>query len=87
MPDRPSNRAKKRLVADGVRRLLDTPGWNPHDFVAGKAAERGAPALGATAATYSAADGCPACEAVRRSSGDLDALCEEHLAVALGFGR
>jgi hypothetical protein len=84
MPDLPSNRAKKRLVADGVRRLLDTPGWNPHDFVAGKAAERGVTDSGANRALDDAAH-CEACEATRRASGDPEALCERHLAAMLGF--
>ncbi len=86
VPDCPSKRARKRLVNDGVRRLLDTPGWNPHDFVAGREAERGpvAPAPSAERA-LAGAEACEACAEARRTSADPSALCERHLAEALGF--
>lgn len=86
MPEPPSKRARKRLVNDGVRRLLATPGWNPHDFVAGRESERapGAPTDSGGRA-LDAAEACEACAEVRRTSHDPDALCERHLAEALGF--
>jgi hypothetical protein len=74
------------LVNDGVRRLLATPGWNPHDFVAGREAERGAAVPGASAdGALVGADACQACAEARRASSDPTALCEHHLAEALGF--
>lgn len=86
MPDLPSKRARKRLVNDGVRHLLATPGWNPHDFVAGREAERErAVSTPSPDRALDAAEACDACAEARKSSGDPSALCEHHLARALGF--
>jgi hypothetical protein len=85
----PSHRARKRAVNEGVRRLLDTPGWNPYLRGAGT----DAPAARARDAlrqvrverAEDAAKSCPDCEAARHGSGDSTDLCARHLAEAMGL--
>ena len=83
-----SRRARKRAVNEGVRRLLDTPGWNPHQHAtsAPDPAARAREALRQMRVHQAedAAKACPDCEAVRRASGDPTDLCPKHLAEAIG---
>ncbi len=85
----PSKRSKKRIVNEGVRRLLDTPDWNPQNFLAGREAERGRGEIAGSAKqerVFGEAEACAACDEARKDSGDTSALCERHLAEAMGFG-
>lgn len=88
-----SGRQKKRIVKQGLRVLRNKPGWDP---TSSANPSKGAVALddalrdlardeqlAETFATDAAT--CAACEALRASCKDETALCEEHLAVALGF--
>lgn len=88
-PPPPSNRARKRLVNEGVRRLLDTPGWNPHDRAPSDpdpaAPAREALRQGRVTRAEAAAATCPDCEAARKASGDPTDLCPRHLAEAMGL--
>jgi hypothetical protein len=85
-----SHRARKRTVNEGVRRLLDTPGWNPYQPRTDSTDD---PATGAREAlrqvrverAEDAAKACPECEAARRESGDSTDLCARHLAEAMGL--
>jgi len=84
-----SRRARKHAVNEGVRRLLDTPGWNPY--------LRAAPGLDPAARAREAlrqvlveraedaAKACPDCAAARHGSGDPSDLCPKHLAEAMGL--
>ncbi len=85
-----SNRARKRIVDGGVRRLLNTPGWNPF-----KAAVQPADASTKVADALhvqrlqnagEAAAICAECAARRLASGDSTDLCPRHLAQAMGIG-
>jgi len=84
-----SRRSRKHAVNEGVRRLLDTPGWNPYR----RAASHPDPAAGAREAlrqvrveqAEDAAKACPDCAAARRASGDPSDLCPKHLAEAMGL--
>ncbi len=88
MPDMPSKRSKKRIVKEGVRRLLEQPDWNPQNFLAGRDVEQGQAELGAAAKQeriFNEASTCSACKDAQDASGDASALCEHHLAEAMGF--
>ena len=83
-----SHRARKRAVAEGVRRLLATPGWNPHARPPADAPDAAArTALQAARIDAAEADAatCPDCAAARAASGDPTDLCPRHLARALGL--
>lgn len=83
-----SRRARKRIVQEGVRRLLATPGWNPHarpPSDAPDAAARAALQAARIDAAQSDAAACDACAAARAASGDPTDLCPRHLALALGL--
>ena len=79
-----SRRDQKRQVRAGLDALRTRPGWAP---VAGGPAD-GLDALrqaDRTEQAYSGAEACAECDAVRRTSGDATALCDAHLAAALGL--
>lgn len=83
----PSNREKKRTVNEGVRRLLSTPGWNPYARREARAADEareGGGGAGDRDRAYADAEACPDCREERRRTGDATALCERHLAEAMG---
>lgn len=74
---------------EGVRRLLDTPGWNPYlRGPAGSPTDRAVEALrqARVASAAAQASTCPDCDAARKASGDPTDLCPRHLAAAMGLG-
>ncbi len=85
----PSERSRKRTVAAGLRRLQQKPGWNP---AAGSDRPDAATQLrdlgDATRRerTYDGAADCADCGKERAATGDETALCEAHLADAMGLG-
>lgn len=84
--DKLSNRQKRKLVSDGVRKLKARPGWDPatHDSESPEEAMRRLDQESRSNKAYSQEEVCPACEAAR-ADGDASALCESHLAAAMGF--
>ena len=76
---------------DAVRRaahqLARKTGWSTEDFQAKspleKLQELDAEAAGSQA--YANAEACPECEKLRTQLNDDTALCEKHLAEAMGF--
>ncbi|HOU54591.1 MAG TPA: hypothetical protein PLQ97_11740 [Myxococcota bacterium] len=86
-PIPPSRRARKRLVQQGVRRLRALPGWDPARRVPDPdplAGPRGALEDARQAEVALQAASCPDCAARRQEEGDPTALCDRHLAAALG---
>ncbi len=83
----PSERQKKRAIAEGVRALRDRPGWDPRRFQAESRTERVKRSLedARVSEALSDADQCPACKELR-DQGDAGALCQEHLREAMGLG-
>ncbi|MEO1273198.1 MAG: hypothetical protein AAFX99_34355 [Myxococcota bacterium] len=82
-----SNRQKKKRIQEGVRRLRNTPGWDPAAFRRPSPQEqlRALDQESRNAQTYTETEVCPACLTQRQTSGDETALCETHLQEALGF--
>ena len=80
----PSNKEKKRSIRAGVDALRLRPGWDPSEPGAGKAELAHAQQADRSATVYARSDDCGACEQERASTGDSTALCEEHLAAAMG---
>lgn len=87
MADLPrSNREKKRRIAIGVRELLARPGWNPHEHVSGLVdVARQAIETNRAENAFNNSEKCPECAILRRESGDPTAMCERHLAEAMGL--
>lgn len=85
--DKPSNRQKRKRVAAGVRALKSRPGWDPANHVS----ETPQDALARldqesrSERVYGEGDACDACAEARGASGDDSALCDAHLAAAMGF--
>lgn len=81
-----SNREKKRAARDGAAALRAKPGWDPRAQRSERPEERlrqlGQEARGEAA--YARAGACEACAAARRALGDETALCDKHLAEAMG---
>ncbi len=66
--------------------MLGRPDWDPANFLAGREAERGElGGEGRRERVFGEAEVCSDCVEARRSSGDESALCERHLAEAMGF--
>jgi len=82
-----SKRERKRVVNEGVRRLLATPEWNPYLHREARAADRVREAAGTADRdrAYAAAKDCADCAAEQARTGDPTALCPAHLAEALGL--
>lgn len=85
--DSPSNRHKKRIVQEGLRALKKKPGWDvsaigqtdPLEKLRDLDQEiRGNQVYGESGV-------CGACVKAREAEGDETALCDEHLAKAMGF--
>lgn len=89
MSEKYSNRHKKRVVQEGVRALKNKPGWDVESFVpaSARAQERlmELDQQSRDEKVYDQARRCEGCEALRERSGDTTALCETHLAEAMGF--
>jgi hypothetical protein len=82
-----SNRQKKQVVQEGLRRLMAKPGWNrevPNEGDAGRKMMQ-LDQLHRDDALRSETSSCPACEKIRTDLDDETALCEQHLAQVMGF--
>ncbi len=82
-----SNRDKKRAVQAGVAKLRAKPGWDPSNMQREspeEALDRLAVASGSEK-PYAQADACEACKARQVELEDPSALCEPHLAQAMGL--
>lgn len=81
-----SNREKRKIARGGALKLKGTD-WDPAQFRAKTPAEKlqelVASEIGATA--YAEETECSDCLAERTRLGDDTALCETHLAQAMGF--
>lgn len=89
MSEKYSNRHKKRVVQEGVRALKNKPGWDVANFVpaSARAQERlmELDQQSRDAKVFDEAQRCEGCESLRESTKDATALCETHLAEAMGF--
>ncbi len=82
-----SNRHKKRVVQQGLRALKNKPGWDPEAF-AQRDTEQELAHLEQKMRdhqVYQEADACSDCDDLRRDTGDDTALCQVHMAQAMGF--
>ena len=84
--DKPPSARSVRTSAQALRRRSE---WDP-ERVLGKRErpeQRLAREIAAESsdAAYQAADGCEVCSAARAESGDDTALCDEHMAAAMGL--
>ena len=84
----PSNRHKKRVVQQGLRSLKNKPGWDPEQFAQ---RDRGEDLAHLEQKmrdhrVYQEADACADCTSLRSDTGDDTALCQTHMAQAMGFG-
>lgn len=82
-----SEREKRRIAREGAQKLKNQPGWDPSTFKAKdpiqKLQELVASEMGQSA--YAPDAVCEKCAKVRADLNDETALCEEHLAKAMGF--
>ena len=81
-----SNREKRKIAREGAQKLKGTD-WDPSGFVAKSPIERlqELAAQEAGQAAYSENMECAECVAERQKTGDETALCQKHLAEAMGF--
>jgi|GEM_PF-811601 len=84
-----SKRQKKKIVEAGLRELKNKPGWDIEAFRSASPED----ALRELEQTFrgnrafSQSAECEDCLKIRTQSGDDTALCETHLAAAMGFGE
>ena len=82
-----SHRHKKRVVKEGLRKLRNQPGWDIEKYQESDP-EEGLRQLDQQMRgnrVYGQSDHCEACQQTRHKSGDDTALCDEHLAAAMGL--
>ena len=85
-----SNRHKKKVVKEGLQELKNKPGWDVEAFVRRNNPEQQLRDFDQDLRgnqVYDESGGCGQCEKARRENGDETALCDEHLAAAMGFGE
>lgn len=82
-----SRRQQKKLVEEGVRELRNKPGWNPAAFSTPSIKEKllVLDQQSAGERAYSEGQACTDCQAEREKRKDETALCDRHLAEAMGF--
>ena len=82
-----SNREKRRIAREGARRLQKKEGWDTTAFKARDPKERlrELDQQVRDEAVYGEAGACEACVKARVEADDETALCEQHLAEAMGF--
>lgn len=83
-----SNRHKKRVVQEGLRELKGKPGWDVSAFTQRDVQVdlRDFEQQLRGNQVYVEAGGCDDCNVLRKKTKDDTALCDEHLAEAMGFG-
>lgn len=82
-----SNRQKKRQAKEGAEALRQKPGWDPKAY-SPKNPEEALRQLGQESrneAAYASAAVCTECARLRQELQDETALCETHLAAAMGL--
>lgn len=79
-----SKRQRRKAAREGARKLRNDPAWAAvAKDPAQKLRELDQELRGAR--VYGESDECPACVKAREAAGDETALCDEHLAEAMGF--
>ena len=83
-----SNRYKKKIVQDGLRALKNKPGWDVEAFASRNPQDnlRDFDQQLRGHQVYDQSGLCEHCAQLRSDSGDQTALCDQHLAEAMGFG-
>ena len=82
----PSERQKKRVIADGVRALKLKPGWDPAGFQSIGRSDQLRQGIEASRVTQALSDADTCAECLRaREQGDPTALCGAHLRKAMGI--
>ena len=82
-----SKRQKRQNIRQGAHALRRKAGWDPAQVERADPLEslRQLSAKERTDATFANAAACPACAEMVKTSGQEDALCQIHLAEAMGF--
>lgn len=82
-----SKRQDRKEARAAAHKLRKDPSWNVEGFKAKDPFEklRELEAAEKSAAAMESSVECAACTAARDSTGDETALCEDHLAAAMGF--
>jgi len=82
-----SKRQKRQSIRHGAHQLRSKAGWDPTNFERDDPMERLRDLSQAerTESSFRAAGECEACKAATLESGRDDALCQTHLAEAMGF--
>ena len=82
-----SKRQKRQSIRQGAHSLRKKAGWDPHNFERPDPLEalRKLDQQERTDATFASAAACPDCAEAAATSGQEDALCQTHLAEAMGF--
>lgn len=86
-----SARHKKRVVQSGLRKLKNKPGWDVEAFRQRQGAQAGTQGLRDLEQkmrghqVYDDSAICEPCKKQRQRTGDKTALCEQHLAAAMGL--
>jgi hypothetical protein len=83
-----SKRQKKKIVQEGLKGLKNKPGWDVEAFRSAPPEEnlRDFDQQLRGNRVFSQSDDCEDCLQLRQKSGDATALCDDHLAAAMGFG-
>lgn len=87
MADSPSHRHRKRVASAGLRRLAGVAAFDPRAMPRTSPAERARELAqeARTGETYAEATACPDCALAREDTRDPTALCERHMAEAMGL--
>lgn len=83
-----SKNSKRKAAREAAHKLRKSnPDWDPTQFKAKDPIEklRELESEQKSAETYAGSAECEACTAEREKSGDETALCDQHLAEAMGF--
>lgn len=82
-----SNRQKKKIVQEGMRKLKSDPSWDAKNFTPADPMEklRALDQQDRGDEVYGESTRCTECQQLRESTSDETALCDTHLAQAMGF--
>ena len=86
-PQAHASHPTKREIDAQARALLNKPGWDPRRLAKTDAQTelRDMDQHSRNQRTYGQATSCQDCQAEQKQSGDQEALCQRHLAEAMGF--
>lgn len=87
-PNEISKRKKKKIVQEGLKVLKNKPGWDIEAYRSASPEEnlRNFDQQLRSNQTFRESSDCAECQALREKLGDDTALCDAHLAAAMGFG-